>query len=104
MAFATKQLNFTWAAVGGATYYKIYQNLDGISDFTQVGADTKATVVNIEIAVHRHHWMTACYMVEACNPMGCAASAAVDIASGMLGAIGYSKTVKAVTGSVQPWR
>lgn len=91
VAFAIKQLNFSWTAIDGATYYKLYQNLDGVSGFAQVGVDTSATAANIEIAVHRHHWRAARYRVEACNTMGCTASAEVDTASGMLSAIGYGK-------------
>lgn len=91
VAFAIKQLNFSWTAIDGATYYKLYQNLDGVSGFAQVGVDTSATAASIEIAVHRYHWRAARYRVEACNAMGCTASAEVGTASGMLSAIGYGK-------------
>lgn len=91
VAFATKQLDFSWTAIDGATYYKLYQNLDGVSGFAQVGADTTATGTSVGIAVHRHHWINARYRVEACNNLGCTASTEVGTASGMLGAIGYGK-------------
>ncbi len=49
-----KQLIFSWTEVSGATHYKLLENPDGQSGFTQVGADILAGTlsVNLEIAVH----------------------------------------------------
>ncbi len=88
-----KQLKFTWASATGATNYRLLQNPDGASGFTQVGADIAATVTsaNVDVAVHRHDWVKALYRLEACNAAGCSASSALSVTSVMLDAIGYIK-------------
>jgi hypothetical protein len=88
-----KQLNFSWGAPAGATYYQLQQDPDGTGAFAQVGADIAAPTVTaaVSIAVHRLNWAQARYRVRACNAGGCGDSAPVGIASAMLAAIGYAK-------------
>jgi hypothetical protein len=91
--FGIKQLQFSWAMANGADFYRLFENPDGVSGFTQVGADLPAatTSTTIEIAVHRHNWAAARYLLEACNSFGCTASNEVFTLSGMLQTIGYFK-------------
>ncbi|MBI3777099.1 MAG: integrin [Gammaproteobacteria bacterium] len=86
-----KQLHFAWTAVDHATYYKLSQNADGHSGYTQVGGNLTATSAVVDIVVHRFDWPNARYMVEACNAIGCAASSPVSVATAMLQSIGYVK-------------
>ncbi|MDO8704296.1 MAG: hypothetical protein Q7J84_05045 [Sulfuricaulis sp.] len=91
LAFSVKQMHFSWNAVSDATYYKIYQNPDGASGFTQVDGNITATSHDRDIAVHRLNWSAARYLLEACNAAGCTASNEVNTRGAVLQAIGYFK-------------
>jgi len=88
-----KQLIFNWDAVDGATYYRLMENPDGHSGFTQVEDDIPAGTSSARnhIAVHLHDWVNALYMVQACNSAGCTASIEVSTADHVLDTIGYFK-------------
>ncbi len=91
VAFSVKQMHFSWNAVSDATYYKIYQNPDGASGFTQVDGNITVTSLDRDIAVHRLNWSAARYLLEACNAAGCTASNEVNTLGAVLRAIGYFK-------------
>lgn len=91
LGFGIKQLQFGWPAMSGTSFYRLFQNPDGVSGFTQVGGDLVSTAHSLDIAVHRHEWPHARYLVEACNSLGCTSSNEVDTAGAMLTAIGYFK-------------
>jgi len=93
VAFGIKQLQFHWADVDGETFYKLMENPDGVSGFTQVGADIPAgtTSTTLTIPVHLHNWIHATYRLSACNTTGCIDSNEVTILGGMLQTIGYFK-------------
>lgn len=89
-----KQLRFSWAAVAGATTYRLFANPDGASGFTQVGADIAGgeTGADLDVSVHLHDWGNARYMLDACNSDGCTGSNQLDTTlADMLDAIGYFK-------------
>jgi len=88
-----KQLVFSWADVAGAAHYKLYENPDGHSGFTQVGAIIPAGTLSVTmpIAVHLHDFPKALYIVEACNVGGCTGSSEVNAIDMALNAIGYFK-------------
>jgi len=91
--FGLKQLQFSWASVEGATFYKLMQNPDGASGFTQLGSDFNSTTTNtnVDIAVHRLNWPNARYLLSACNASTCVDSAEVFTANEVVKAIGYFK-------------
>ncbi len=91
IASSIKQMHFSWKAVSDATYYKIYQNLDGASGFTQMGENITAMSHDHELAVHRQNWSAARYLLEACNAASCTASHEVNTLGAVLQAIGYFK-------------
>ena len=95
-----KQLIFTWGEVAGATHYKLLENVDGHSGFTQSGDDIPTGTLSVtrDIAVHLHDFANALYMLQACNSSGCAGSAEVSAANLGLDAIGYFKASNAETG------
>jgi fibronectin type 3 domain-containing protein len=97
-----KQLNFSWSASAGATYYQLQQDPNGTGAYAQVGADIAAptTTAAVAIAVHRLNWAQARYRVRACNAGGCGDSAPVAIAPAMLAAIGYAKASNTGAGDV----
>jgi len=88
-----KQLIFGWDEVAGATYYRLLENPDGHSGFTQVGDNIPSFEVSVtrDIAVHLHDWVNALYLVQACNAGGCAGSTEVSATDVMLDTIGYFK-------------
>lgn len=88
-----KQLVFSWTEVTGSTHYKLLENADGNSGFTQVGADIAAgtLTVRLPISVHFQDFARALYIVQACDAAGCTDSSEVNAMSGMLSAIGYFK-------------
>jgi len=89
LTYGIKQLQFSWAAVSGATHYRLLERPDATSAFAQIGADVSATAVNHEIALHRR--VNAAYRVDACNSAGCTASNTIGLAANLLPAIGYFK-------------
>jgi len=86
-----KQLQFSWPAVQNATYYRLMENPDGVSGFTQRGADITTTSHTLDIAVHRQDWGNARYLLQACNSQLCSDSNEVSTLGGVLSAIGYVK-------------
>jgi hypothetical protein len=88
-----KQLIFSWDAVATATHYRLLENPDGHSGFTQVGADIPGAESSItrDIAVHLYDWVNALYLVQACNAGGCTDSMQVSSTELMLETIGYFK-------------
>lgn len=92
LGYAVKQLKFSWAKITGATHYRLMENRDGVSGFTQVGADIPAdkTAQQLDIAVHRHNWAKARYLLEACSTV-CTASNEVNTNGAVASAIAYFK-------------
>jgi hypothetical protein len=88
-----KQLIFNWEADPVATYYRLLENPDGSSGFTQVGDELPAGTmsVTIPVAVHLMDWLNAEYIVEACNSRGCNSSDWVNVQHLMPDTIGYFK-------------
>jgi len=86
-----KQLQFSWSVVSNATHYKLMENPDGSSGFSQLGADITTTSHTVDIAVHRQDWPNARYLLQACDENGCSSSSEVSTLGGMLSAIAYVK-------------
>ncbi|HEU4780230.1 MAG TPA: hypothetical protein VFS58_10150, partial [Steroidobacteraceae bacterium] len=93
LAISTKLLTFSWTPVAGATSYRLMRNADGMSGFTQAGADlgSAATSATLEVPVHLIDWVNARYQIHACNAVGCTPSADMSSMSGYLQAAGYFK-------------
>lgn len=103
VGFATKQLQFSWMAVDGATFYRVLEDADGSGTFTQIGGDLTALTYARDIAVHTFNWSAARYQVQACNSVGCATSGALSASSGVLQAIGYFKASNTGNGDTFGW-
>ncbi|MES9968902.1 MAG: hypothetical protein ABW092_02640 [Candidatus Thiodiazotropha sp.] len=86
-----KLLRFSWNDVG-VDHYRLLQNPDGISGYSQVGDNITGTSVDAVLPVHLTDWVNASYMVQSCNASGdCADSATLSTTSLMIDAIGYLK-------------
>lgn len=90
---ALKSLDFSWAPVSSVTHYRLLENPDGSSGFTQVGVDIPVgtTSTRLRIAVHLHDFVNALYIVQACNDVGCTNSTETSATDAMLDTIGYFK-------------
>jgi hypothetical protein len=89
LGFGVKELRFTWPAVDGADFYRLSENPDGVSGYTQVATNITALSYNHTIPVHRR--LNASYIVDACNSAGCTASAPQILGTNLTRAIGYVK-------------
>lgn len=89
LGFGVKELQFSWAAVSGATFYQLLEDPDGASGYAPVATGITATSYNYTIPVHRR--LNASYEVAACNPGGCTASSPVTPGTDLVQAIGYAK-------------
>jgi len=93
-----KQLIFDWGAIADATHYRLLENLDGHSGFTQVGNNIPASELSVtkNVAVHLHDWVNALYLVQACNAVGCTDSTQVRATDLML------ETILTIDGTKDP--
>ena len=89
MALSLKQAQLSWAAVSGATHYRVWQSPDSNTAFSQVGADQTGTSASLALALHKQ--VNARYRVQACNAGGCSDSNIVTVASQLTQAVGYVK-------------
>lgn len=88
---ATKTFSFSWTDVSDAGHYKLLENPDGVSGFTQVGADVLQGIQAIAHIVPLHLRLNAQYILQSCNSNGCTDSAVVGIGSNLVEGIGYFK-------------
>jgi hypothetical protein len=89
LTFGVKELQFSWSAVSGATFYRLLENADGVSGYAEVATNLSALSYKHTIPVHRR--VNASYVLEACNSAGCTASAPKILGSTLTQAIGYAK-------------
>ena len=92
LAFAAvKVFQFTWTDVTDATHYKLLENPDGVSGFTQVGADISSGVEVHDHVVPLYARVNAQYILQSCNATGCTDSTTVTVAGALVTSIGYVK-------------
>lgn len=90
-----KGFTFTWTDVSDATFYRLQENPDGASGFSQVGADILPALGAVTIAVPLYERTNATYMLQSCNPIGCVDDAIVSVGVSLADAIGYFKASNA---------
>ena len=102
-----KALNFQWAAVDGATHYKLFEDLDGAGTASapievggviynrsgQVISSTPLTATDYAHEVPLFERLNATYTLKACNAAGCSASspAFAPSVADLNAAIGHAK-------------
>jgi len=87
----TKRFRFSWTDVDGASFYRLMENPDGVSGFTQVGADIPA---GTEMYIHEvplYARVNARYILQSCNDTGCTDSSEVSVSGNLAEAVGYIK-------------
>ena len=87
-----KQLQFDWDAVPQANRYELWFKANAGASWT-LYAQTPAQrpLIRISVSAHLLDWRVARYLVKACNPSGCTASAEVGVDDLALDAMGYLK-------------
>ena len=88
-----KKINFSWTASQDAEYYRLLENSDGHSGFSQIGEDLLAgsEQLSINISPYAFDFANAQYVVEACNSVGCSSSSVVTVLDLMIDTIVYIK-------------
>jgi len=85
-----KQFLFTWDDVASETEYRLLENPDGSSGFSEV-ATLAADATGHDLTVFLPERINARYILEACNSAGCTASNEVSVNSNLAEAVGYFK-------------
>jgi hypothetical protein len=88
---AIKTFHFTWTDVANATYYKLLENPDGISGFTQVGDDIPAGIQSVNHVVPLYARINAQYFLQSCDAVGCRDSPSVSVSGTLSASVGYFK-------------
>jgi len=95
-----KTFRFTWSDVSDATYYKLLENPDGVSGFTQVGSDVSTGVQSFDHIVPLYARVNAKYILQSCNFGGCTDSAPVSVTGTLEASVGYFKASNTETNDV----
>ena len=77
---SAKTFRFSWDDVADATHYKLMENPDGASGFTQVGADVAQGTQTVDHVVPLYARVNARYLLQSCNSGGCTDSGVESIA------------------------
>jgi len=91
LGFDIKTFSFTWTDVSDATFYRVMENPDGVSGFTQVSGDiaSGAQSFNHEVALYQR--INASYFLQSCNSAGCTDGDTISITGTLTDAVGYFK-------------
>ena len=88
---ATKIFRFNWTDVDSATSYKLLENPDGASGFSQIGNDIAVGAETFALEVPLYARTNAQYILQACNSGGCTDSDTLAVSDGINDAIGFIK-------------
>ncbi|WP_299947380.1 FG-GAP repeat protein [uncultured Microbulbifer sp.] len=88
---AIKLFRFKWDAVEGASHYRLQENPDGVSGFSQVGEDIPLGTETFALEVPLYPRTNAQYLLQACNKVGCSDSKIVSVSDSLVESIGYFK-------------
>ena len=85
-----KKFIFNWSATDGVDHFRLLENVDGHSGFSQVGGNIPAGTLTTsrDISVHLTDFVNGQYIIEACNVSGCSGSDVVSVIDVMLDTIG----------------
>ena len=88
---AVKSFDFTWTDSSDATYYKLMENQDGNSGFTQVGSNISSGTQTYSHIVPLYARMNAQYILQGCNDAGCTDSDTISVDDTLVDSVGYVK-------------
>lgn len=87
----TKVFRINWTDVSEATYYRVLENPDGSSGYSQVSGDILAGVQTYAhvVTATLYDSLNASYILQSCNSHGCNADSAVFVSGTLVDALGY---------------
>ncbi len=85
---AVKTFRFSWSDVSDANYYKLLENPDGVSGFTQVGSDVPQGTERIDHIVPLYARTNAQYILQSCTGSGCMDSEVLAVSGTLENSIG----------------
>lgn len=88
LSFDAKIFRFTWDDVDEATYYRLLENADGSSGYTQVSGDIPPGVRVFEHSVALFKRFNARYIFQSCNDDGCSDAAPILVDGTLFDAVG----------------
>lgn len=92
LSLDTKTFRFSWVDAGDATHYKLLENSDGLSGYSQVGSDITQGIQTVDHSVALYARVNASYLLQSCNTGGCTDSDPIMISGTLVDAIGYLKS------------
>jgi len=87
-----KSIQFTWRDMSNATHYRILENKDGQSGYSQFGDDIAPGMQTAIRSIPLYFRLNATYMLQTCFGGTCVDSQTYDIAPEINNAIGYLKS------------
>lgn len=94
-----KIFQFEWTDTQRATHYRLLEDIDGMSGFTQVGEDIPQGVESYKHTVPLYLRANARYILQSCNPVGCNDSDTMSISGPLTDSIGYFKAANPSSGA-----
>lgn len=88
---SVKTFRFSWTDVSDATHYKLLENPDGVSGFTQVGPNVPLGTQSIDHRVPLYARINAQYILQTCTEASCVDSNILAVSGTLDGSIGYIK-------------
>jgi len=86
-----KTFRISWQTTPDANYYRVLENPDGISGFSDISGELEASATEFDHVVALYARVNAQYLVQSCNAQGCTDSAPVMVTGTLDNAIGYFK-------------
>jgi len=87
---SVKTFHFTWADVSDETEYRLLEDPDSVSGYTQI-ATISVDAQSHDLMVMLPKRINARYILQACNAGGCSDSAQINVSGTLIEAIGYVK-------------
>jgi len=86
-----KTIRISWQPSEGADFYRVFENPDGITGFTEISGELDSTATDYDHRVSLYARVNAQYVVQACNDQRCVDSDPVMVVGTLDSAIGYFK-------------
>lgn len=99
LEFEIKTFRFSWCDVPDATHYRLLENPDGSSGFSQVGGDIAQGTQVYKHIVPLFKRFDAAYILQSCNAFGCVDGSRLSVTGGLTEAIGYFKASNSALGA-----
>ncbi|MBT8139306.1 MAG: FG-GAP repeat protein [Gammaproteobacteria bacterium] len=93
-----RQFGFSWSDAAAATHYRLLENPDGLSGYSQVGADILPGEEGVVIEVPLYHRVSASYIVQSCDATQCLDSDQMQVSGSLVDSVGYFKASNAEAG------